>query len=91
MADPSVLQDIEKKRNCSLQYCIHLRQLWRSFPLLLTAVQLYQPKCMLGFLSIVSMVWELVAAMGMQIHGKGFGKVRKQSTESKSEAHPEFN
>lgn len=44
MSDPSVLQDMEKKRNCSLRYSVHLRPLWRDFPLLLTAVQLYQPK-----------------------------------------------
>ena len=44
MSDPSVLRDIEKKRNCSLQYSVHLRPLWRGFPLLLTAIHLYQPK-----------------------------------------------
>lgn len=44
MSDPSVLQDTEKKRNCSLQYSAHLRPLWRGFPLLLTAIQLHQPK-----------------------------------------------
>lgn len=32
-----------KRRNCSLWYSVHLRPLWRGFPLLLTAIQLYQP------------------------------------------------
>lgn len=32
-----------KRRNCSLWYSVHLRPLWRGFPLLLTATQLYQP------------------------------------------------
>lgn len=44
MSDPSVLQDIEKKRNCSLQYSAHLRPLWRGSLLLLTAIQLHQSK-----------------------------------------------
>lgn len=44
MSDPSVLQDIEKKRNCSLRNSVHLRPFWTGFPLLLAAIQLYQPK-----------------------------------------------
>lgn len=80
MSDPSVLQDIEKKKNGSLWYSVHLRPLWRGFPLLLTAIQLYQPKpvgfqpCSLSSTRHVVYLWlppptptasELVAGTGM--------------------------